>query len=290
MTGKKEIFEKIIFGICLFFTVCFFTVSDVQAEEKAEFHVQTAEEMEDGTIRVSVYLNGISDLGGVEAELHYDPEKVSYVSSGIGNSFTDGIGVTNHVESESIIKCVLAFTSSKNAAGEMMYVIFKPNNIASYQPELVIKDIVDSSAEIISIPYTIQYQQRDGTWSNLEDGSEQKAKQTVIEEARREFAAKEDLEARNDVEGRATEAGKLENRNVDITEKSENKEEKQQGNDSDIAEEKGLSQTEKKQGNASFKKEAEQQEKTKDYRAAVLIGICVIICIVGIILWRSRKR
>ena len=290
MTEKKEIFEKIIFGICLFFTVCFFTVSDVQAEEKAEFHVQTAEEMEDGTIRVSVYLNGISDLGGVEAELHYDPEKVSYVSSGIGNSFTDGIGVTNHVESESIIKCVLAFTSSKNAAGEMMYVIFKPNNIASYQPELVIKDIVDSSAEIISIPYTIQYQQRDGTWSNLEDGSEQKAKQTVIEEARREFAAKEDLEARNDVEGRATEAGKLENRNVDITEKSENKEEKQQGNDSDIAEEKGLSQTEKKQENASFKKEAEQQEKTKDYRAAVLIGICVIICIVGIILWRSRKR
>ncbi len=290
MTGKKGIFEKIIFGICLFFTFCFFTVSDVQAEEKAEFHVQTAEEMEDGTIRVSVYLNGISDLGGVEAELHYDPEKVSYVSSGIGNSFTDGIGVTNHVESESIIKCVLAFTSSKNAAGEMMYVIFKPNNIASYQPELVIKDIVDSSAEIISIPYTIQYQQSDGTWSNLEDGSEQKAKQTVIEEARREFAAKEDLEARNDVEGRATEAGKLENGNVDITEKSENKEEKQQGNDSDIAEEKGLSQTEKKQGNASFKKEAEQQEKTKDYRVAVLIGICVIICIVGIILWRSRKR
>ena len=290
MTGKKEIFEKIIFGICLFFTFCFFTVSDVQAEEKAEFHVQTAEEMEDGTIRVSVYLNGISDLGGVEAELHYDPEKVSYVSSGIGNSFTDGIGVTNHVESESIIKCVLAFTSSKNAAGEMMYAIFKPNNIASYQPELVIKDIVDSSAEIISIPYTIQYQQSDGTWSDLEDGSEQKAKQTVIEEARREFAAKEDLEARNDVEGRATEAGKLENRNVDITEKSENKEEKQQGNDSDIAEEKGLSQTEKKQENASFKKEAEQQEKTKDYRAAVLIGICVIICIVGIILWRSRKR
>ena len=267
-----------------------FTVSDVQAEEKAEFHVQTAEEMEDGTIRVSVYLNGISDLGGVEAELHYDPEKVSYVSSGIGNSFTDGIGVTNHVESESIIKCVLAFTSSKNAAGEMMYAIFKPNNIASYQPELVIKDIVDSSAELISIPYTIQYQQSDGTWSDLEDGSEQKAKQTVIEEARREFAAKEDLEARNDVEGRATEAGKLENRNVDITEKSENKEEKQQGNDSDIAEEKGLSQTEKKQENASFKKEAEQQEKTKDYRAAVLIGICVIICIVGIILWRSRKR
>ena len=143
MTGKKGIFEKIIFGICLFFTFCFFTVSDVQAEEKAEFHVQTAEEMEDGTIRVSVYLNGISDLGGVEAELHYDPEKVSYVSSGIGNSFTDGIGVTNHVESESIIKCVLAFTSSKNAAGEMMYAIFKPNNIASYQPELVIKDIVD---------------------------------------------------------------------------------------------------------------------------------------------------
>ena len=101
---------------------------------------------------------------------------------------------------------------------------------------------------------------------------------------------KGDLEARNDVEGRATEAGKLENGNVDITEKSENKEEKQQGNDSDIAEEKGLSQTVKKQENASFKKEAEQQEKTKDYRAAVLIGICVIICIVGIILWRSRKR
>lgn len=290
MTGKKEIFEKIILGICLFFTVCFFTVSDVRAEEKAEFHVQTAEKMEDGTIRVSVYLNGISDLGGVEAELHYDPEKVSYVSSGIGNSFTDGIGVTNHVESESIIKCVLAFTSSKNAAGEMMYAIFKPNNIASYQPELVIKDIVDSSAEIISIPYTIQYQQSDGTWSDLEDKSEQKAKQTVIEEARREFAAKEDLEARNDVEGRATEAGKLENGNADITEKSENKEEKQQGNDSDIAEEKGVSQTEKKQENASFKKEAEQQEKTKDYRVAVLIGICVIICIVGIILWRSRKR
>lgn len=290
MTGKKEILEKIIFGICLFLTVCFFTASDVQAEEKAEFHVQTAEKMEDGTIRVSVYLNGVSDLGGVEAELHYDPKKVSYVSSGIGNSFTDGIGVTNHVESESIIKCVLAFTSSKNASGEMMYAIFKTNDIASYQPELVIKDIVDSSAEIVSIPYTIQYQQSDGTWSNEEDKSEQKAEQTVIEEARREFAAKADQEARNDIEGSATEAGKLEKGNADITEKSENKEEKQQGNASDITEETELKQAEKKQENVSPKKETEQQEKTKDYRATVLSGISVIICIVGMILWRRKKR
>lgn len=290
MTAKGKIQKAVIWGICLLLIVSFLPIVDVRAEGNAYFHVQAAEKLEDGTIRVSVYLNGVSNLGGVEAELHYDPQKVSYVRSGIGNSFTDGIGVTNHVESEAMIKCVLAFTASKNASGEMMYVIFKPNDIASYQPELIVKDIVDSSADIASIPYTIQYQQNDGTWSNEEDKSEQKAEQTVIEEARKEFAAKVDREARNDVEGSATEAGKLESGNADITEKPENKEEKQQENDSNLTEETELKQAEQKQENISSKKETEQQEKKKDYRAIVLSGICVIICIVGIIMWRSKKR
>lgn len=290
MTKKRKQLNKFITGISFLLMLSFFTAPEIHAEESAYFHVQTAEDMGDGTIRISVYLNGIKDLGGVEAELHYDPQKVSYVSSGIGNSFTDGIGVTNHVESDSMVKCVLAFTSSKDANGEMMYVVFKTNGVASYQPELVIKDVVDSSTEIVSIPYTIQYQQSDGTWSDTEDQTGKVAEEEVIKEAKAEFAAKTDQKAREDVEGQSTEAAKLENGEIAETENSEN-EQTNKKVASEAGKEKELKKDTKKQAKIQEKKSVEDQnEKKQSYGISIVIILCVAVCTAGIILWRRKKR
>ncbi len=167
-----------------------------RAEETAEFHVQTAEVQEDGTIRVSVYLTNTVNLGGIDAELAYDPSKATYVDSGLGNSFTDGYGETNCVEEESIIKCVTVYTESKAAHGELMYAVFKLNGAESYQPEFRVVDMLDSSTDLNEIPYKITYQQADGKWADKQDASGKAAKPGVAAEAREAYGADEDQENR----------------------------------------------------------------------------------------------
>lgn len=296
MTDKIEKSKRIIPLFCVIVALIFWGIS-VKAEESAQFHVQTAEDMGDGTIRVSVYLNGITDLGGVEAELYYDPQKVSYVSSGIGNSFTDGIGVTNHVESDSMVKCVLAYTSSKNANGEMMYVVFKVNVNSSYQPKLVIKNVVDSSAEIVSVPYTVQYQQSNGSWSDSEDLSGEKADQTVIEQAKKEYAAKADQKERQDVEGASTEAGKLENGDTSVTERSKETGEQSKENESETAEKKEQTQEEKKKTEPKTVKSVQASDKEKEKRKStgryglwIAVGSFAVVCLVGVMLLRRKRK
>lgn len=151
------------------------SVIQAKAEETAAFKVQASEVQSDGTIKVSVYLAEISDMGGIEAELVCEPDKLTYVSSGLGIGFLDGYGTTHYDAETSSIKCVAIFKNAKNTQGEIMHAVFRPNNVESWQPEFRIVNLVDSSVELNSIPYTISYQQAAGNWTDSQDKSGQKA-------------------------------------------------------------------------------------------------------------------
>ncbi len=163
-----------------------------RAEESAVFHVQASEKQADGTIRVSVYLTDTANLGGVEAELVFDPDKVTYVDSGLGESFKEGYGETNCNAGSNTIKCVTVYPESKTAHGELMYATFQLNGIESYQPEFRVVNMLDSSEEINPIPYTITYQQADGSWTDVQDTSGTVAEESVIAQAKESYGAPED--------------------------------------------------------------------------------------------------
>ena len=198
-------------GSALFFLLLLvFQTFSVQAQEIADFHVQAAEMLEKDIMRVSVYLTGLTELGGVDAEIHYDPEKVTYISSGLGNSFTDGYGMTNCDEATNTVKCVVMFTGSKTAHGELMYVDFRLNTKEIFQPEFKVTEIVDSSIDIVPIPYTISYQHSDGSWTEERDVSGLQAERSVIEEALAAYGCESDREGRIDTEGNSSAVSEIE--------------------------------------------------------------------------------
>lgn len=165
---------------------------NVQAQDSAVFRVQTAEVKEDGTINIAIYLTGVSNLGAVDAELIYDPEKVSYVDAQLGESLKSTYADIYHNEEKALIKYVALYTEPQQASGILMKATFQLLDGESYQPQLNVVDIVDNSDEIKDIPYSITYQQSDGTWSETPDNSEQKADIGVIEKTLETYGADAD--------------------------------------------------------------------------------------------------
>lgn len=166
----------------------------VEASSAAAFYVQTAAPLEDNTIEVCVYLDEVDNLGGVDLELVYDANKVTFVSSSLGASLQSSLSDIYHdVEKESI-HYVLIYSESKAAHGILFKATFQLKETASYQPQLIVNDVVDSTEEIKDISYTIQYQQADGTWSGTQDTSGEVAEETIIEDTLNEYGAPEDLE------------------------------------------------------------------------------------------------
>ena len=184
--------KKSILTVIVSLLLCFGLIGEVQAEEQAEFHIQTAEIKADGTIRISIYLTNVSDLGGVEAELVYDPSKVTCVGSGLGQSFLGGFGETHCDEEKATVKCVAVYPEEKEACGELMYAVFQLNQIESYQPELRVLNLVDASTEIKAIPYTVAYQQVDGSWADIPDDSGIRAADGIALTAREQYGSDED--------------------------------------------------------------------------------------------------
>lgn len=177
--------------LLLVFLLCIKPMS-VYADQEAVFHVQTAYIQDDGTIKVSVYLTDTSILGGVDAELIYDPDKVDYVSSELGDSFNSDYFDVYHNEEDRKIKYVVLYPEEKEAHGALIQAVFKLKKGESYQPELKVVDLVDNTDEIQNIPYTITYQQADGSWKDSQDTSGKKADMSVIEEAVKEYGSAED--------------------------------------------------------------------------------------------------
>lgn len=187
--------------------------------------MQASERQADGTVRVSVYLNDIANLGGIDAELVFDQGKAAYVGSGLGESFKEGYGTTNYNEGSNTVKCVTVYPEAKTAHGELMYAIFQLKGIESYQPEFKVVDILDASEEIHPIPYTITYQQADGSWTDAQDTSETAAEEQVIAQAREDYGAPEDKEQhslRASSGGGTASKGASENDNTDSNRESGN--------------------------------------------------------------------
>lgn len=249
-----------------------------RAEEKAVFHVQASEVKEDGTIRVSVYLTDTENLGGIDAELVYDPGKVTYVSSGLGRSFTNGFGETNCDESTSTIKCVTVYQDAKVAHGELMYAVFKLNGIESYQPEFRVVDMLDATVELNPVPYMITYQQADGNWTDSRDTSEKAADGSVIAQALEAYGAPEDMGVRPVEEGEPVESKIMGEEGLaeDVSGQANTKE----------------GEPKEKEINQKDSKKVSGQKTGKIFEAVVglsVAAVIVIVIVIVIVMLRKRK-
>lgn len=183
--------KAILLAILLLFQ---FEPIEFKATSAAAFYVQTAAVLEDNTIEVCVYLDEADNIGGIDLELVYDTEKVSFVSSSLGPSLQSSLSDIYHEEEKGEIHYVILYSESKSAHGILLRATFQLKEGEAYQPQLVINDLLDNSIEINEIPYTITYQQADGTWLDTQDMSGEAADEAVIEKTLEKYGAPEDLE------------------------------------------------------------------------------------------------
>ncbi len=163
-----------------------------KASDNATFYVQTAQVLSDGTIQVSIYLDGVSSLGGIDAELFFDSEKVTFISSSIGNSLNSSMADINYDAENSKVHYVILYPTVTKAHGIIINAVFQLKEGQSYQPKLQINDLIDNSDDLNDIPYNIKYQQSDGKWEDSADESGTLAKEKIIENTLDEYGAPED--------------------------------------------------------------------------------------------------
>lgn len=188
----KKIIKKAICFIC---AILFFQSGSIPtyADESAAFYVQTAVALSDGMIRVSVYMKDTDNLAGVDAELFFDSAKVSFEGSSLGKAFSSSYADINYDKDNSKVHYVMLYPDGVSGDGIMMTVDFKLlGTDKSYQPELKINSLIDSSNEMNEIPYSIKYQQADGNWSDNTDQSGNIADKKIIADTLKEYGSKED--------------------------------------------------------------------------------------------------
>lgn len=186
----------LLLGILLFQ----FGTIEYKASTVAAFYVQTAMVLEDNTIEVCVYLDGVDNVGGIDLELIYDSEKVIFTGSSLGPSLTSSLTDIYHDKEKEKIHYVVLYSNSKSAHGILLRATFEMIDGLSYQPQLIVNELLDNSVEINEIPYTIIYQQSDGTWANTQDVSGEVAEEAIIEEMLKKYGAPEDMEDIDDQE------------------------------------------------------------------------------------------
>lgn len=185
--------KKLLYVIC---AVVFLQITTVQvkADDKAMFYVQTATELSDDMIRVSVYLDGAEDVAAIDAQIEYDPQKVSFESSSLGESFNSSFSDINYDEKNSSIHYVLLYTEPVKAHGIVMNIDFRLNGSdKSYQPKLQVNDLIDGSDEMKNISYEINYQQSDGKWQNQPDESSKIADKSIVDSTLQKYGSDTDI-------------------------------------------------------------------------------------------------
>lgn len=186
----KKIIKKAICFIC---AILFFQSGSIPtyADESAAFYVQTAAALSDGMIRVSVYLKDADNLAGIDAELFFDSTKVSFEGSSLGKAFSSSYADINYDKDNSKVHYVMLYPDGVSGDGIMMTVDFKLlGTDKSYQPELKINSLIDSSNEMNEILYSIKYQQSDGNWSDNTDQSGNIADKKIIADTLKEYGSK----------------------------------------------------------------------------------------------------
>lgn len=185
--------KKLLYVICavVFLQI---TTAQVKADDKAMFYVQTATELSDDMIRVSVYLDGAEDVAAIDAQIEYDPQKVSFESSSLGESFNSSFSDINYDEKNSSIHYVLLYTEPVKAHGIVMNIDFRLNGSdKSYQPKFQVNDLIDGSDEMKNISYEINYQQSDGKWQNQPDESSKIADKSIVDSTLQKYGSDTDI-------------------------------------------------------------------------------------------------
>ncbi len=185
--------KKLLYVICavVFLQI---TTAQVKADDKAMFYVQTATELSDDMIRVSVYLDGAEDVAAIDAQIEYDPQKVSFESSSLGESFNSSFSDINYDEKNSSIHYVLLYTEPVKAHGIVMNIDFRLNGSdKSYQPEFQVNDLIDGSDEMKNISYEINYQQSDGKWQDQPDESSKIADKSIVDSTLQKYGSDTDI-------------------------------------------------------------------------------------------------
>lgn len=183
-------------GISFLFLFCLLLIGmpNLMASQLAELYVQTADITEDGNIEVVVYLNSVENLGGIDLEIQYDSNKVDFISSSIGASLSSSYSDIYHNQEEASLHYVILYPEGIDAHGVLLRATFEMKEGVSYQPSVVVNDIVDNSLEICDIPYVISYQQSNNTWAETPDTSGILADTSVIQKTMEQYGSLLDIQ------------------------------------------------------------------------------------------------
>ena len=305
----KKIIKKAICFIC---AILFFQSGSIPtyADESAAIYVQTAAALSDGMIRVSVYMKDTDNLAGVDAELFFDSTKVSFEGSSLGKAFSSSYADINYDKDNSKVHYVMLYPDGVSGDGIMMTIDFKLlGTDKSYQPELKINSLIDSSNEMNEIPYSIKYQQADGNWSDNTDQSGNIADKKIIADTLKEYGSKEDkktdgnpskdtvsVDSNNNLNGSTAESGDSQ---TDVAEQpseavtdSENTEAvEQNATESNTESSTEVLASDKK---APVDKKVVESKKTKDkhgdYAVYVIVAVLIICVIAAGVIAKIRKN
>lgn len=305
----KKIIKKAICFIC---AILFFQSGSIPtyADESAAIYVQTAAALSDGMIRVSVYMKDTDNLAGIDAELFFDSTKVSFEGSSLGKTFSSSYADINYDKANSKVHYVMLYPDGVSGDGIMMTVDFKLlGTDKSYQPELKINSLIDSSNEMNEIPYSIKYQQADGNWSDNTDQSGNIADKKIIADTLKEYGSKEDkktdgnpskdtvsVDSNNNLNGSTAESGDSQ---TDVAEQpsevvtdSENTEAvEQNATESNTESSTEVLASDKK---APVDKKVVESKKTKDkhgdYAVYVIVAVLIICVIAAGVIAKIRKN
>ncbi|WP_456056338.1 cohesin domain-containing protein [Agathobacter sp.] len=305
----KKIIKKAICFIC---AILFFQSGSIPtyADESAAIYVQTAAALSDGMIRVSVYMKDTDNLAGVDAELFFDSTKVSFEGSSLGKAFSSSYADINYDKDNSKVHYVMLYPDGVSGDGIMMTVDFKLlGTDKSYQPELKINSLIDSSNEMNEIPYSIKYQQADGNWSDNTDQSGNIADKKIIADTLKEYGSKEDkktdgnpykdtvsVDRNNNLNGSTAEAGDsqtdvAEQPSVAVTDSENTEAVEQNATESNTESSTEVLASDKK---APVDKKVVESKKTKDkhgdYAVYVIVAV-LIICVIAVgVIAKIRKN
>ena len=305
----KKIIKKAICFIC---AILFFQSGSIPtyADESAAFYVQTAAALSDGMIRVSVYLKDADNLAGIDAELFFDSTKVSFEGSSLGKAFSSSYADINYDKDNSKVHYVMLYPDGVSGDGIMMTVDFKLlGTDKSYQPELKINSLIDSSNEMNEILYSIKYQQSDGNWSDNTDQSGNIADKKIIADTLKEYGSKEDkktdgkpskdtvsVDSNNNLNGSTAEYGDsqtdVEEQPSEAVTDSENTEAVEQN----VTESNTESSTEvlASDKKAPVNKKVVESKKTKgkrgDYAVYIIVALLIICVIAAGVIAKIKNR
>lgn len=305
----KKIIKKAICFIC---AILFFQSGSIPtyADESAAFYVQTAAALSDGMIRVSVYLKDADNLAGIDAELFFDSTKVSFEGSSLGKAFSSSYADINYDKDNSKVHYVMLYPDGVSGDGIMMTVDFKLlGTDKSYQPELKINSLIDSSNEMNEILYSIKYQQSDGNWSDNTDQSCNIADKKIIADTLKEYGSKEDkktdgkpskdtvsVDSNNNLNGSTAEYGDsqtdVEEQPSEVVTDSENTEAVEQN----VTESNTESSTEvlASDKKAPVNKKVVESKKTKgkrgDYAVYIIVALLIICVIAAGVIAKIKNR